>query len=95
MQILHMYMTPVKEKKLVADAAPVWIWAIMTLCVRGFQSFTFSEEQEKLSFLQLQGETVLGLSLCVKQYPRVLQGFKFQGDAFPGHLPRPGTQPVH
>lgn len=34
------------------------------------------------------------LSLCVKQYPRVLQGFKLQADALTGHLPRPGSQPV-
>lgn len=34
------------------------------------------------------------LSLRVEQYPRVPQGFKEQRDALPGHLPRPGTQPV-
>lgn len=30
----------------------------------------------------------------MKQYPRVLQGFKLQADALTGHLPRPGSQPV-
>lgn len=65
------------------------------VCVQeDFKSCTFSEEQEKLPFLQLQGEAVPTPSLCIKQYPRVLQGFKFQRDALPGHLPQPGTQPV-
>lgn len=54
---------------------------------------TFAEEQEELSFLQLKGEAVLAVSLCVQQYPRVPQGFKFQRDALQRHLSRPGTQP--
>lgn len=57
------------------------------------KSCTFAEEKEELSFLQLKGEAVLAMSLCVKQYPRVPQGFKFQRDALQRHLSRPGTQP--
>lgn len=57
------------------------------------KSCTFAEEKEELSFLQLKGEAVLAMSLRVKQYPRVPQGFKFQRDALQRHLSRPGTQP--
>lgn len=52
------------------------------------------EEQEKLSFLELQGEAVLALSLCVKQYPGVPQGFKLQREALLWRLPQLETQPV-
>lgn len=62
--------------------------------VRWFHRRTFSEEQQQqLSFLQLQDEAVLAAALGPEEHPGVPQGLEGQGDARPGRPPRPRAQP--
>ena len=64
------------------------------LCV-GVLCCTLSEQQQKLSSLQLQTEAESCLSLCVQQCPTIPQGFKLQRDNLSGRPLRSGTQSVH
>ena len=59
---------------------------------KDFVTFTFPQDEQQLSLLQLQREAELAPTRRAEQRPRIPQGFELQREALPGGRPRPGTQ---